>query len=209
MPKPNVPHDVTSPIDLRLLKDAQDWEQSAMVKRPWRHDFFFCFMRQIVESSLPVNRLLELGSGPGFLAQFLLESLDPVAYTLLDFSSSMHSLAWERLGSLASRAEFVERNFKASTWNTGLGKFDCVVTLQAIHELRHKRYAADLHAQVKSLLVPGGLYLVCDHYAGNGGMIDHQLYMTVAEQKSALLTAGFDRVEKIMIKGGLVMHRAS
>lgn len=209
MPNSIVPNDVPSPIDLRLMSDAQDWEQTAMVKRPWRSEFFSCFANQIAGSSLTINRLLELGSGPGFLAKCLLESTDHFTYTLLDFSPAMHSLAKERLGSLVSRVEFVERNFKESSWTAGLGKFECVVTNQAIHELRHKRYAPEFHAQVKSLLAPCGFYLVCDHYAGDGGMKNDQLYMSVAEQRDALLTAGFNQVEQIMIKGGLVMHRAS
>lgn len=156
-----------------------------------------------------MNRILELGSGPGFLAKCLLDSVDHVTYTLLDFSPVMHVLAKARLGTLAVRAEFVERNFKESNWTAGLGKFECVVTNQAIHELRHKRHAPILHAQVKSLLTPRGFYLVCDHYAGDGGMKDDQLYMSVAEQRDALLAAGFNQVEQVLIKGGLVMHRAS
>jgi len=209
MPNLIAPDDVPSPIDLRLMADAQDWEQSAMIKRPWRTEFFSCFERQIAESPSPVNRVLELGSGPGFLAKYLLASIDHFAYTLLDFSPAMHSLAKARLGSLATRAEFVKRNFKESIWTAGLGKFEFVVTNQAIHELRHKRHAPELHAQVKTLLAPCGIYLVCDHYAGDGGMRNNQLYMSVAEQREALLAAGFNQVEQIMIKGGLVMHRTS
>jgi len=209
MPNSILSDDVPSPIDLRLVADAQDWEQSAMIKRPWRAEFFACFRDQIAESPLSINRLLELGSGPGFLAKCLLESVDHFTYTLLDFSSAMHTLAKVRLGTLAARAEFVERSFKKLTWTTGLDKFECVVTNQAVHELRHKRHAPLLHAQVKSLLTPNGFYLVCDHYAGDGGMKDNQLYMSVAEQRDALLVAGFNQVTQVMIKGGLVLHRAS
>jgi ubiquinone/menaquinone biosynthesis C-methylase UbiE len=209
MPNSIIPNNVPSPIDLRLMSDAQVWEQTAIVKRPWRTEFFSCFVSQIAGSSLKVNRLLELGSGPGFLAKCLLELDDNFTYTLLDFSSAMHSLAKKRLGSLVSRAEFVERNFKESSWTDGLGQFECVVTNQAIHELRHKRHAPLLHAQVKSILAPCGFYLVCDHYAGDGGMKNDQLYMSVAEQRDALLIAGFNQVEQLLIKGGLVLHRAS
>ena len=90
-----------------------------------------------------------------------------------------------------------------------LGMFEAIVTPQAVHELRHKDRARGLHAQAAALLAPGGAYLVCDHFAGEGGMKDDQLSMTVKEQAAALNGAGFDRVEQLLLKGGLVLHRAS
>jgi len=83
------------------------------------------------------------------------------------------------------------------------------VTLQAVHELRHKRHATHLHSQVRGILEREGLYLVCDHFVGDGGMSNPQLYMSAEEQKQALLTAGFTQVEEILTRGGLVLHRAS
>ena len=32
--------DVPSPIDLRQMSDALEWERTANLKRPWRSDFF-------------------------------------------------------------------------------------------------------------------------------------------------------------------------
>ena len=88
-------------------------------------------------------------------------------------------------------------------------EFECVITNQAVHELRHKHYAAKLHEQVKTILSPGGCYLVCDHFVGEGGMKNDQLYMSVSEQRDALLVAGFAQVEQVMINDGLVLHRAA
>jgi hypothetical protein len=39
-------------------------------------------------------------------------------------------------------------------------------------------------------------------------MTDENLYMTVLEQQRALRDAGFSRVEQIVVRGSLVMHRA-
>jgi hypothetical protein len=52
----------------------------------------------------------------------------------------MHDLARERLGALAKKVEFVELDFRAADWPKGLGLFDCVITMQAAHETRHKRH---------------------------------------------------------------------
>ena len=201
--------DVPSPIDLRLMSDAREWEATAMAKRPWRTEFFDRFAAEIAASPLPVRRILELGSGPGFLADRLLREFGDVAYVALDFSSAMHQLAAERLGVMAARVQFVERSLRERDWSHGLGRFEFVVTNQAVHELRHKRYGATLHSEVRQVLESGGSYLVCDHSVGEGGMSNEQLYMSVEEQQSALRGAGFANVSLLLLKGGLALHRAT
>jgi ubiquinone/menaquinone biosynthesis C-methylase UbiE len=201
--------DVPSPIDLRMMSDALEWERTAMRKRPWRVEFFAMFAEELRRQKPPVSRVLELGSGPGFLARHLLDALPDVHMVLLDFSAAMHELAKRRLGPLVSRAEFIEECFKKPRWSARLAQFDAVVTHQAIHELRHKRYALHLHKQVKAVLRPGACYLVCDHFHGPDGMRNDQLYMTVDEQKAAIESAGFQSVRTILLKGGLVMHHAN
>jgi hypothetical protein len=76
---------------------------------------------------------------------------------------------------------------------------------QAVHELRHKRYAVELHRHVRTVLRSGGSYLVCDHFYGPGGMTNDQLYMTIEEQKAALETADFS-VRQVLLKDGMVLH---
>jgi ubiquinone/menaquinone biosynthesis C-methylase UbiE len=201
--------DVPSPIDLRLMSDAREWERTAMRKRPWRTEFFSMFAEELRKQKPPVSRVLELGSGPGFLACHLLNALPDVHLVLLDFSAAMHELARQRLGPLVSRVEFVEGSFKEPLWSEHLAPFDAVVTHQAVHELRHKRYALELHKQVKAVLRPGAGYLVCDHFYGPDGMGNDQLYMTVDEQKSAIESAGFQSVREVLLKGGLVLHHAN
>jgi len=197
--------DVPSPIDLRLMSDARPWAETALARRPVRPEFFDASARDIGRDGA---RVLELGSGPGFLAEHLLGAWPGLDYTALDFSPAMHQLAAERLGERAMRVRFVERSFREPAWVEGLGPFDVVVTHQAVHELRHKDYATTLHAQVRPLLAAGGRYLVCDHHLGGDGLSNDQLYMTVDQQRDALLRAGFANVEAVLVKGGLVLHRA-
>jgi SAM-dependent methyltransferase len=153
--------------------------------------------------------VLDLGSGPGCLAASLLDALPSLRLTLLDFSAPMHDLARARLGPRAARAVFLQRSFKDPDWPQGLGLFDAVITNQAVHELRHKRHATQLHAAVRQVLRPGGAYLVSDHFFGEGGLQNDQLYMTVAEQQAALLAAGFSKVQTVATFGSLAMHRAT
>ena len=200
--------DVPSPIDLRLMDDAREWAASAMSKRPWREQFFQQFVDELRALDGAPLRVLELGSGPGFLAQRILEAIPSIEYTMLDFSQAMHDLARERLGPLMRHVRHVVSDFRHESWSAGLGQFEAVVTIQAVHELRHKRHALALHQTVRTLLRPQGRYLVCDHYVGADGMRNDALYMTVAEQRDCLAAAGFDAVANLLESRGLVLHRA-
>lgn len=201
--------DVPSPIDLQTIEDAREWERTALTVRPWRTEFFDRFAFEISTHKPRVTRVLELGSGPGFLAEHLLIRMPELSYVALDFSGAMHELARARLAPRLGNVEFVERSFKADGWSDGLGEFDCVVTNQAVHELRHKRYAEALHAEVFKALSPGGLYLMCDHFVGDGAMSNTELYMAKDEHRSVLQACGFSALEEIKSFDTLVMYRAT
>ena len=177
-----------------------------MLKRPERTTFFEQIAERLQEIS--AIRVLELGSGPGFLARHLRDSIPGLQLTLLDFSPAMHELARARLGAGALGVDFVTRSFRDDDWTAGLPRFDAVVTMQAVHELRHKRHAVALHAAVKAVLRSGGEYLVCDHFAGEGGIQHTELYMTAEEQALAVCSASFLEVERVIQLGTLVLHRA-
>src|SRR4051812_37953066 len=114
--------DVPSPIDLRDPRDAQQWERNAQA-RPGRTEIFQAIGRELVGLGKSDLTVLELGSGPGFLAAYLLDALPAVRLTLLDFSAAMHNLARARIGPEATGVRFVERSFKAPGWSRDLGRF--------------------------------------------------------------------------------------
>jgi SAM-dependent methyltransferase len=199
--------DVASPIDFRLRDHARSWAETAMEVRPWRREIFQRISGELGALNRDPLTVLDLGSGPGFLGAHLLQDHPSLNYVALDFSAAMHQLGRERLGLLAERTRFVERDFKHTGWSEGLGPIDAVVTSQAVHELRHKRHAPALYHQVRQLLSGGGVFLMCDHFAGEGGLENRSLYMTAAEQREALKAAGFS-VELLMRRQTLLLFRA-
>jgi cyclopropane fatty-acyl-phospholipid synthase-like methyltransferase len=199
--------EVPSPIDLRDMNDAREWERTALEKRPDRPLFFEAFVAQI-RSKGDGLRVLELGSGPGFLAEYILRHCDVMEYVALDFSAAMHELANERLGALSQKVQFIEQSFKTDDWMEELGMFCCVVTNQAVHELRHKQLASQLHSQVRTVLSEEGLYLVNDHFAGPDGMANDELYMTREEQVEALRLAGFSHITTLKCQSKMAFLRA-
>jgi len=135
-------------------------------------------------------QILELGSGPGLLAECILERCHNVSsYTLLDFSPHMLAVSRERLARFPA-AEFVFASFRSEDWIQSVaGPFACIVSMQAVHELRHKRYARRLYAQAYEVTAHGGRVLICDHVPLDDTPRSEALYILLP-QRSELNSAG-------------------
>ena len=78
--------------------EAAAWAEAAAQKRPWRPMIFDHFAAAVMGAKVPGPRILELGSGPGFLAEHVLDRCGSVSrYTLLDFSEAMLAQSRRRL----------------------------------------------------------------------------------------------------------------
>ncbi len=191
---------------------ATRWAEAAAKKRPWRTDFFRAFADYLAGSPLPAPRILELGSGPGFLADFVLEHCPAIVdYTLLDFARPMLQLSQERLRSKHPRPRYVCANFKLPAWTAALsGTFDFILSMQAVHELRHKRYASDLYAQSRALLSSGGALVVCDHLSTESSSATTcSLFMTADEHREALSVAGFREIQCLKTMHNMALFSAT
>jgi SAM-dependent methyltransferase len=201
--------DVPSPIDFHDPVQARKWEQETIVNRPWRPAFFAAFVSALNARFTRPFSVLELGSGPGHLAEAILSGCRVAHYAALDFSEAMHDLARERLKTDLSRVEFITRDFRTSDWPQGLGPFDALVTIQAAHELRHKRHLPNFLKRARGLLAPDGSFLYCDHYAEELAWKHPALYLHPKEQPLALERAGFTRIARLLDKGGMALFSAA
>ena len=143
--------------------------------------------------------VFELGCGPGFLAEALVKNCQIARYTLVDFSPQMLELSRSRLKKFQDRTVFIQADFKKTDWAAGISAgFDLIVSLQAVHELRHASRIPKLYAQLYSLLVPGGTILICDHVnasSPSGQRAAH--FMTVEEHLSTFKKVGFINAREI------------
>ncbi len=190
---------------------AAAWAEAVMRKRPWRTTIFEHFVAIVGGASLARTRVLELGSGPGFLADQLLARCPTIAkYTLLDFSEAMLEQSRIRLRGYEDRTEFLRADFKTDSWPRLVrSPVDFVVSLQAVHELRHKRHAARLYTQIASLLGPSAEVLVCDHLPEGAHTPRHRvLYMTAEETLQVLGAAGLVDAKIVWSDHDMALYRA-
>jgi cyclopropane fatty-acyl-phospholipid synthase-like methyltransferase len=186
--------------------EAAAYGEAADKARPWRSKIRDHIADRVAMLA-PGARVLELGSGPGLLAHRALQRCPGLAtYTLMDFSGPMLALSRERLAAFPA-ASFMLASFKSEDWTRRVGgPFDCVVSMQAVHELRHKRHAPRLYEQVYQVLATPGVFLVCDHLPFDESSRSLALYMTKQEQQRALAGAGFVRVHVELEMNGLMLY---
>jgi ubiquinone/menaquinone biosynthesis C-methylase UbiE len=198
--------DVPYGNDWDSADEVAAWTDEADRIRPWRARIRDHIARRV--ATLPQGaRVLELGSGPGFLAQRVLEICSQLqGYTLVDFSEPMLALARDRLLSFPA-ASFVHASFKSEEWPGRVaGPFDCILSMQAVHELRNKRHAVRLYEQAYDVLGVPGRIMICDHTPFDDSWTSTALYMTEAEQREALAAARFANLRIELRIDSLVLY---
>jgi len=201
--------DVPPGVDFLDRTQTEAWIAACEVDKPWRVP-----MRQLfVEfaSALPAGApILELGSGPGLLAEAVLQGCPALeSYTLLDFSETMLAVSQARLQRFPN-AQFIRASFKEPSWTAAVrSDYAAVFAMQAVHEIRHKRHVPGLYRQAASILRPGGHLLVCDGMPKDSSLAGTSLYMTADEQLAALRTAGFLDAAVVRTMGNHTFVRGS
>lgn len=194
--------DVPSSIDLRDPEDVKKWLETAETVRPWRPQLRRCMAELLRDRLASPLRVLELGPGPGLLAEAILQTCSVASYTLLDFSPPFLERCRERVGS-SGVVQVVLGDFRQADWPALVQPpYDGIVSMQAVHELRHKKYAVVLYGQALPLLRPGGLLIVCDHMPKDDPR-SRALHATDTEQHSAFSAAGFDEVTTHLLINGM------
>ncbi len=193
----------------RWEESADRWARTADERYPARDAFWRLFIDELAAAVTRPPRILELGSGPGFLAERILAAVPVESYTLIDVSPAMHALAQARLANHAPRTRFVAADFGAAGWTDGLGMHDALVSLQAIHEVRHKTRVPAVYRAARAHLAPGAVALICDRCLSPEHPGDETLHMTADEHIAALLAGGFSQARLLCQAGDLAMFRAS
>jgi SAM-dependent methyltransferase len=189
---------------------VKHWTEGISRYRPERKRLFEAFTAEAARVKKGALSVFELGCGPGFLAEALLKNCEIARYTLLDFSPQMLDLSRSRLAKFQDRTVFIQADFKKADWAAGIGAgFDLIVSLQAVHELRHASRIPKLYAQLHGLLLPGRTILICDHVnssSPSGHRAAH--FMTVEEHLSTFTKAGFVNAREICRAAGLSLMTA-
>ena len=198
-------HEFTGPHDYFNESYVREWAGIANSRRPFRSEFFEAFAAEVAVLSEP--RILDLGSGPGFLAERILNSCAVSSYHLFDFSPHMLDLSRARLACFGKGVCFHQGSFLDAEWWRPLeAPFDVVVSMQAIHEVRNAARIPQLYGELRLLLREGGIVLLADQVNSEQKIEEH--FLTASEHETALRNCGLTEVRQVHAAGDLVMFAA-
>jgi ubiquinone/menaquinone biosynthesis C-methylase UbiE len=106
------------------------------------------------------SRVMDLGCGPGTLAEKLLVTFPALHVICSDGSDEMLKLARQRLASYGERVSYAQADFGAENWTANLPwQLDAVASARAIHNLRKLKLIGPVYGQIHELLRPGGVFM--------------------------------------------------
>lgn len=154
---------------------------------------FHRFAAELKALGRPFPRALDLGSGRGDLATHVLREVPGLRLVTLDFSDRPEASAQGRLALKEGRRTHVVRHLGDRGWADGLGRFDAVISHDAVHTLLRGHRPAALYAQVRALMLPGAIFLLADRCAGEHDGASPCL--TPDEQREAFEAAGWSSAD--------------
>ncbi len=138
---------------------VRDWA-NRFVPSPERLQLFDTMIDSIVEHAQGAAHIVELGIGPAYLAERVLNKLPHVTYEGVDFSEPMLDIAAERLAPYASRVTFTQADLVEEEWDAKVAHpVGAIVSTWALHDLGSETHIAKVYRDCRHLLAPGGVLL--------------------------------------------------
>ena len=142
---------------------AKRWAEGQDPKEAEREEPFRLMTEVIPYPKDAPIALLDLGSGPGALCQFLLGHFANAKAVCHDGSDEMIKLGQARMAELKNRVRHVQADFSHQGWSEKIGgPFEAVVSSIAIHNVRAYETIQSIYGEALSLLKPGGCFLNFD-----------------------------------------------
>lgn len=173
---------------------AADWA-NRFIPTPEREQLFATMIDRLIQEDLPARHIVELGIGPGYLAERVLRSLPDVTYEGVDFSTAMMGLAQKRLAPWADRVRFTQADLLDESWIERVERpVGAVISTWALHDLGGQAQTAQVYRACARLLPPGGLLLNGDFVKPEGAELPFEPGRFLVDQHLAYLAeAGFQR----------------
>ena len=176
---------------------ARDWADR-FTPSPARLALFELMTQELAAAPLMAvahgaGHVLEIGIGPGYLAQHVLNRLTGATYEGVDVSAAMLELSAGRLAPLRDRLRLTRADVLDDQWTERLaGPVAAVVSTWALHDLGGEAETASVYAACRSLLGSGGVLLNGDFVKPDGSPHDFEPgRFTVARHLELLAEAGF------------------
>lgn len=189
--------------DIQTLDEADEWAASLQTRWPERVELMQHIVAQLKALPFPALQVVELGSGPGLLAELLLRELPQMTYTGFDSSGLLLIFARQQLALFGRRARLIQADLNADGWLDQLSpEVQAIVSLQALHDLGDESHIDRVYGLARRLLAPGGLLLNVDFVVPPGQEEPERPgRRSIARHLELLQAHGFERVACTLERG--------
>ncbi|MGI9479550.1 MAG: class I SAM-dependent methyltransferase [Hyphomicrobiaceae bacterium] len=172
---------------------VRGWASRFVPTEP-RLQLFDMILAEVEKLGIPDAHVVELGTGPGYMARHILERNKSISFEALDFSDVFMDVARETIGDLTDRVTFTNADLMQQDWPKKLSRQpDAIISTWALHDLGGQQPVADVYARAYETLPAGGLLANGDFIKPDGTDWEYEPGRFEIEQHLAFLrAAGFE-----------------
>ncbi|TNF98630.1 MAG: class I SAM-dependent methyltransferase [Gammaproteobacteria bacterium] len=171
------------------------------VPTPERLELFNIILSEL-QSLIPEDgRVVELGIGPGYLANHILAAMPAIKYCGIDFSDPMLEIASSRLKPYSSRITYAKADLVQDDWENTVAKpINAIVSTWALHDLGSQTNINIVYEKSAKALGAQGVLLNGDFIKPDGAVHEYEAgRFQIAKHLEMLRNAGFRDAECLVL----------
>jgi len=174
---------------------SQNWS-NRFIPTPERVSLFQLILDNIEKE---FTEVLELGIGPGYLAEHILRRRNNIIYEGLDFSKAMLDIASKRLERIESKKIYTQVDLTVTEWGKYIKtKPKAIISTWALHDLLSKENIFNVYKAAYEILPKGGKLINGDFIKPEKSQIEYEAgRIKPSEHLDLLEQAGFQKAECI------------
>lgn len=179
---------------------AAGWAER-FVPTPERLALFSIILEELKQTLPPNALLVELGIGPGYLADHLLSEMPDIVYFGVDFSLPMLEIARRRLQPFADRVTYIQADLVNEPWWQKLpAPVNGIVSTWALHDLGSQENVQSVYENCPRLLQNGGVLLNGDFIKPDKAVYEYEPgRFKIGRHLKMLHHAGFKQTECLIL----------
>jgi SAM-dependent methyltransferase len=181
---------MTAPSTLDASHWQASWDRQQASYMPDREERFTAMLNVVgAVRSDHAPAILDLAGGTGSISLRVLRRFPDATTTLVDVDPVLQTIA---RASLDDRTTIVTANLRRPDWVEALPhhSYDAVLTATALHWIPAERLA-ELYAEVRTVLRPGGVFINADHMPDPGlPMLNERLADVERRYREAVYATG-------------------
>ena len=171
------------------------------VPTPERLELFNVILSELKTHLKTNGCVVELGIGPGYLADHLLNAMPEIQYFGIDFSSPMLGIARKRLRPHSARVTFIQADLLKDNWWKYIPlQINAIVSTWALHDLGSQENIELLYKTCAQRLGGSGMLLNGDFIKPDNAIFEYEPgRLGIAKHIEILNRAGFKNAECLLV----------